>query len=374
MRAPALRATARRLLAWYALHGRTLPWRQTTDPYRIWVSEAMLQQTTVKTVIPYYARFLKRFPDVAALARADVSEVLHAWSGLGYYRRARYLKRAAEVVVAEWGGRLPEEIVDLRALPGFGPYMAAAVASMAFDRPAPPVDANIRRVGARLLGLEGAGLDGRVREGLRPMFEVASPRLLANALMDLGATICLPSAPRCEACPLARTCRGRTQPERFASPVARLRPVGRHAASLVWFGGDTVFLVQGRERLLEGLWDLPTFEGATFAEARAALIAAVSARAGRVVAGTEPSFIVRHAIMNRRITRHVLVGRGRGGPGVGRRVALDGCQGLPLTATARKVLARLGAGGSDGVTGTGTGSGFGGSYTMECFVARPNER
>ena len=199
--------TARLLLDWYEAVGRDLPWRSTSDPYRIWISEVMLQQTRVKAVGPYYERFLHRFPDIETLAQSDLPDVLALWSGLGYYRRARFLKAAAEKL-HHAGGRLPEDVPGLRALPGFGPYMAAAVASMAFERPEPPVDANVRRVARRLLALETPPSDRLLAESLRPLFLAASPRLLANALMDLGATVCLQREPRCGACPCCPTVPG----------------------------------------------------------------------------------------------------------------------------------------------------------------------
>ena len=213
------------LLRWYRKHRRDLPWRRTRDPYAIWVSEIMLQQTRVETVIPFYLRFLDRFPTPAALARARESDVLAAWSGLGYYRRARNLHAGAALVGREHGGEVPRSLQSLQSLPGIGAYTAAAIASIAFDVPAAAVDGNVIRVLARWDGLRGRRDDGDLKRAVASRAEVfapgAHPGDWTQALMELGATICLPRAPLCERCPVSRLCRAAAsgEPDRYPEPA-----------------------------------------------------------------------------------------------------------------------------------------------------------
>ncbi|MGH7289297.1 MAG: A/G-specific adenine glycosylase, partial [Myxococcota bacterium] len=211
------------LLTWYRRERRDLPWRRTRDPWAIWVSETMLQQTRVETVIPYYERFLERFPSVQALADAEPDELMKSWAGLGYYSRARNLKAAAHKVVEEHGGRVPDDLEALRELPGVGRYTAGALASIAFDRPAPIVDGNVARVLARLLDLD---FDVKSPAGQRRLWDEAaaladgpSPGDLNQALMELGALVCTPRAPRCPLCPLREDCRGLAAGRAEALPV-----------------------------------------------------------------------------------------------------------------------------------------------------------
>ena len=194
-------AARRALLAWYDANRRDLPWRRTSDPYAIWVSEAMLQQTRVETVIPYYERFLARFPDIESLATADLDDVLGEWAGLGYYSRARNLRRAAQVVVEDHNGRLPDDIEGLRSLPGVGRYTAGAVASIAFDREEPIVDGNVARVIARLLdigeNIKNPDVERRLWKVAGELARGKRPGDLNQSIMELGATICTPRSPRC---------------------------------------------------------------------------------------------------------------------------------------------------------------------------------
>ena len=240
------REARRALLAWYRAARRDLPWRRTRDPYAIWVSETMLQQTRVEAVIPYYERFLARFPDVGALAGADLDDVLSLWAGLGYYSRARNLKRAAEQVVTRIAGRLPDDADALRELPGIGRYTAGAIASIAFDRPAPIVDGNVARVLARLLGIcasrsRSSAVKARLWEEAERLADGPAPGDLNQALMELGARVCIPRAPRCDAVSgvalLRRARRGRrrvaagARAEARAEARARRRGAGRCAAA-----------------------------------------------------------------------------------------------------------------------------------------------
>ncbi len=209
------------LMEWYGPRRRSFPWRMDPDPYRVLVSEIMLQQTQAARVVPAFERFVARFPSVSALAAAPRSEVVRTWSGLGYNRRAVALSEAARAVVREWGGRIPSVPVDLERLPGVGPYTAAAVASVAFSLPVAAVDTNIRRVVARaVLGVDGPEAPlGAVRGAGQDWLDRSDPGGFNQALMDLGREICRPR-PRCEACPLASGCRFR----RTRPPVTRVRP------------------------------------------------------------------------------------------------------------------------------------------------------
>jgi A/G-specific adenine glycosylase len=262
---------ARELLIWFDCHRRDLPWRRTRDPYRIWLSEVMLQQTRIETALPYYQRFLERFPTVEELAGAEVEEVLSLWSGLGYYRRARQLHAAACQVAA--AGGFPRTIDGLRELPGIGPYTAAAVASIAFGVAEPVLDGNVERVLSRWLALD---LDPKGREARERMLAAAASLLSAErpgdsnqALMELGATVCSPRHPRCLLCPISSGCRAAREadPERF--PVARpKRERESHRLAVAVVERDGRILLFRRPEgstLLAGTWELPwtNLEGGT---------------------------------------------------------------------------------------------------------------
>jgi A/G-specific adenine glycosylase len=252
---------AQRLLGWYRVHARRLPWRGRRDPYAIWVSEVMLQQTQVATVRPYYARFLEAFPTVDDLARAPLDRVLGLWSGLGYYSRARSMHAAASAIAAL--GAFPDRMEALRALPGFGPYTAAAVASIAFDLPEPAIDGNAARVYARLLGLRlpRAEAEIRIREAVRPILEAGPPSALNQAVMDLGATLCTPREPDCPRCPWGDVCRARALGLQEKIP---LRSPKRPPTPLTWVAavvpnreGELLFARRPEHGLFAGLWELP---------------------------------------------------------------------------------------------------------------------
>jgi A/G-specific adenine glycosylase len=312
-----------RLLAWYDREKRALPWRRDRDAYRVLVSEFMLQQTRVDVVVPYFERWMARWPTLADLAAAATDDVLAAWSGLGYYRRARNLHALARHVAVELGGELPRSATALVELPGIGPYTAAAIASIAFDEPVAVVDGNVERVIARLLADQrpaGAARRRTIDEAARRLVTAmtgddpaaaAPPEGLRagdwnQAMMELGALVCLPGEPKCVLCPWARTCIGHRaglaaeipkRREKKASVDVTLR------AALVR-RGDVFLLVRRPEgSLLSGLWELPTTaEG----EDLAALGARVEAAVGRSVPlPEEPARSVRHTITHRRITVHV---------------------------------------------------------------------
>ncbi|MBI4231581.1 MAG: A/G-specific adenine glycosylase [Planctomycetes bacterium] len=257
-------AFARALLIWYGRERRDLPWRWTRAPYRIWVSEIMLQQTRVETVIPYYRRFLRRFPSVRSLARARRQDVLKAWEGLGYYRRAANLHEGAKAVVERHGGRFPRDAKAIRALPGIGDYTAGAIRSIALGHNAPLVDGNVARVLARLLAIRRPVRDRAVRARL---WEVASAILPAGragdfnqAMMELGATVCTPRAPACPSCPVRRWCRAERLGTADRVPTraqARERPVRREPIALVPRRGRILLRKRPDEGLLGGMWEFP---------------------------------------------------------------------------------------------------------------------
>jgi A/G-specific adenine glycosylase len=242
-----------KLLAWYDRNRRDLPWRGVGDPYAIWVSEVMLQQTQVKTVLGHYARFLRRFPDTGTLARASTTDVLHAWQGLGYYSRARRLHEAARAIERDHGGRLPKDRESLLRLPGMGAYSAGAVASIAFGERVPVVDGNVVRVLTRLFALGGdpgrAPLKGRLWETAAKLVSPTRPGDFNQALMELGATVCTPRSPNCAKCPLSREClaRARGMAERFPELPARARATEVRVAAAVVRRAERVLVVREPE-------------------------------------------------------------------------------------------------------------------------------
>jgi len=256
----------RLLLEWYRKSHRDLPWRRTSDPYRIWVSEIMLQQTRAQAVIPYYERFLARFPSVEVLAAAREDQVLALWAGLGYYSRARNLHRAARQIAE--GGGFPRDYDGIRALPGIGDYTAAAVASIAFELPHAVVDGNVLRVVARVENdasdIGSPGTRERFRATAQGWLDRKRPGEFNQALMELGATVCLPKNPQCLLCPVAPVCRAREAGTAAELPVKlrKQEPVAIEAALLLLRRGGRVLLQQreASERRMAGFWELPSPE------------------------------------------------------------------------------------------------------------------
>ncbi len=266
-------AIAERLLAWYDRHHRELPWRVTPaaagagarpDPYAVWLSEVMLQQTTVEAVKRYFLSFLARWPDVVSLARAPTDDVMKAWAGLGYYSRARNLKRCAEHVAGALGGRFPEHEAGLRALPGVGAYTAAAIAAIAFDRPAAVVDGNVERVVARLHAIATPlpAAKTAIRQAVEAMVPADRPGDFAQAMMDLGATLCTPRRPACLACPVNLDCQALAagDPEPFPVKAPRRERPLRRGAAFVAVRADGAVLLRKRAAngLLGGMAEVPT--------------------------------------------------------------------------------------------------------------------
>jgi A/G-specific adenine glycosylase len=308
-----VRRIGRALLRWYALHKRALPWRETRDPYVVWVSEMMLQQTQVSTVVPYFERWMRRFPDLEALARADESEVLHAWQGLGYYSRARSLLQGARQVRDEHGGRIPDDVATLRTLPGIGPYSAGAIASIAFGKPEPLVDGNVVRVLTRLFALRGDPKKEPLKAGLwllaRTLVQHESPGDFNQALMELGATLCAPRAPRCAECSLAKHCAAKAAGlvEELPELAARPKPtLVRMAAAIASQNGTVLIHKLGPDAARwAGMWQFPNRELGPDEAPEAAARRALAEQSGIEAAFGPRWCSIQHSVTRYRITLEV---------------------------------------------------------------------
>ena len=272
----------RPLLDWYDTHKRVLPWRGTRDPYRVWVSEIMLQQTRVAAVMPYYLRWMEELPTVADLAAVDEEKLMKLWQGLGYYSRARNLRRAAQAIMADFGGVFPARWEDILTLPGVGDYTAGAIASIAFGQPVPAVDGNVLRVAARVAGIRGNILDPAVRKDIRARIAAAlppdCPGEFNQALMDLGATVCLPNGtPLCGECPLAHLCEAARLGLQAELPVREKKKARRIEDLTVYLllrDGKIALRKRPDTGLLAGLWEFPHTPGALDEAAAAAPVTA----------------------------------------------------------------------------------------------------
>lgn len=310
----------RSLLAWFDRSGRDLPWRSRRTPWRVWVSEVMLQQTRVEAVVDPYRRFLAAFPSLASLARAEEAEVLALWSGLGYYRRARLLHAGARYVVEHHRGRIPRSREELRRVPGVGAYTSSALLSIAFGQREAALDANVTRVVARLQAVgDPRSARGRaaVAAAATALVDCERPGDVNEALMDLGSSICTARQARCQLCPLSRECRGRARGDAaaIAGPRARKPPRRVQLACAVVTRGPRVLFLQrpADDRLLAGLWDLPTVEddGVEAGDPAAALRRLLRRRSGLDVVLEGPVASVAHDIVGRRIVARVYAGRVR---------------------------------------------------------------
>jgi len=271
------------LLGWYDAARRDLPWRtppgERADPYHVWLSEMMLQQTTVKAVAPYYQAFLARWPTVADMARARVEDVLAAWAGLGYYARARNMHKTARIIADDFGGQFPHTEAELRKLPGIGPYTAAAIAAIAFDQPATVVDGNVERVISRLFAVRETlpGAKPRLRACAETLTPTQRPGDFAQAMMDLGATICSPRTPACARCPLRADCRARAEGVAETLPLRapKAERPRRHGAAFVAWRSDGYVLLRRRPEtgLLGGMMEPPTTQWHPEKREDAALVA-----------------------------------------------------------------------------------------------------
>jgi A/G-specific adenine glycosylase len=344
------------LIAWYDRSARDLPWRRTRDPYAIWVSEIMLQQTRVETVVRYYDRFLQRFPTPHALAAAGEDEVMAAWSGLGYYRRARNLHSGVREVVARYGGRVPEAPEARRALPGVGRYTAGAIGSIAFEREEPIVDGNVARVLCRVLDIQTPlsrpATQARLWHAAERLVRGPRPSALNQALMELGATVCSKQNPRCASCPLRDGCRAHAAGRAHALPVLGPRRAAREVALVALVatraraGEIELFLGKGDGTLFGGLWNLPMLEGRGRAAARELL-----RRSGlRARLPAQAPAEIEHVLTHRRLAlqlwrvEHAQPTGGHAATDTLRPVRLHELDALGVSALTRKALTALGLG------------------------------
>jgi A/G-specific adenine glycosylase len=330
-----LAAFRKALLQWYDDHRRSLPWRETQDPYRIWVSEIMLQQTRVAAVLDYYRKFLEQFPNIQALAAASEDSVLATWSGLGYYRRARMLHQCAKHIVEKLGGRFPQNSEALLALPGIGPYTAAAVASIAFAEPVAVVDGNVERVLARVTGIDLTKRE--TWEKARILLDHSRPGDFNQAMMELGATVCVPRAPQCLVCPMRKWCATQGEQSRTEAP-------SRQQKKQIWCALDCrnnnerlnshknadadveVRLVRRPKTasLMAGMWELPQ-----------------SPESPSASLDTPPWRTFRHSITVTDYTVHVLKNASPGNAPFGAKgkwIATDRISQIPITGLTRKIL------------------------------------
>lgn len=310
----------RALLSWFEKYGRDLPWRRTRDPYRIWVSEVMLQQTRVNTVIPYYRDFIDRFPDIRALATADLAEVLKCWEGLGYYARARNLHDAARNIVAKMNGNLPADYEKLRELQGIGDYIASAVASLAFDLPYPVVDGNVKRVLARLYRIDSPVSSARTmkvfREKARNLLDPGEPRQFNQAMMELGALTCRPREPDCSECPVADHCGAYRLGLQGDYPIRlpkKLVPKHRVVTGVIYHGNRFLITRRDPSGLLGGLWEFPGGRIEDGESAEEALNREIREEVGISIEIERHLTRVRHAYSHFRIVMDIFVCRYRAG-------------------------------------------------------------
>jgi A/G-specific adenine glycosylase len=301
----------RRLLAWFGANARDLPWRRTKDPYAIWVSEIMLQQTQVAAVVGYYNRFMRRFPTVQSLAKAREDTVLKLWEGLGYYSRGRNLHKAAKLIAGDYGGRLPDTVDELQKIPGIGRYTAGAIASIAFDRPAPILDGNVIRVLCRVYCIDA---DPKSPPAQKQLWDLAQqlvctshPGAFNEAMMELGAMVCTPRSPKCDACPLSKLCLANQAGRQNELPVKTAKAPLPHytiVAGLV-FKADKVLIDKRKsEGLLGGLWEFPGGKKETAETFKQAVVREVREETGVEVTVGKRLCIVGHTYSHFKITLH----------------------------------------------------------------------
>lgn len=301
-----------KLEKWFAEQQRDMPWRENPSPYNVWISEVMLQQTRVAAVIPFFERFTARFPNVQALAKARLEDVLLIWEGLGYYSRARNIHAAARQIVGESGGRLPQSFLEWLELPGIGPYTAAAIASIAFGEKVPAVDGNVLRVMSRFLGKRFVVSDTasikKITAFLKPVMEKVTPSFFNQALMETGALICLPRNPRCHHCALAEDCFAFRTDRVKEFPLkkrGRIPPHQVEVAGVIQKNGKFLICKTYRGKMLQGLWEFPRFQVAKHNNTKNGVMALLRRETGLSVGSVSPLMKLRHAYSHFIVTVHV---------------------------------------------------------------------
>jgi A/G-specific adenine glycosylase len=340
------------ILEWYVRHARRLPWRDHPDPYAVWVSEIMLQQTQVATVIPYFAKWMKQFPDISTLAKSNEQEILAAWEGLGYYARARNLHKAGKVVSAQYGGVVPSTAEELMKLPGVGRYTAAAIASMAFGRDEVTLDGNIKRILARVFNIS---TPANTSSGEKILWELAATHLpkgragdYNQALMDIGATICLPRNPLCSKCPINKLCSAQREGSQDELPVIRKKtkiPTKIKTAAVILRKGKVLLVLRPSKGLLGGMWEFPAAEVDT--EPLPGLISAIQTSYNLKVNPVSPVTIVHHSYTHFKLTEHAFLCTLKGGshlPENFRWIPLNELGDYPMGKVDRRIASKLSIG------------------------------
>ena len=340
----------KKLLQWFKKRGRDLPWRKTTDPYPIWVSEVMLQQTQVATVIPYYSKFLKSFPTIRHLSKADLSKVLKAWEGLGYYSRARNLHRAAGIVMNHFNGKMPDQLKDLLHLPGIGRSTAGAILSFAFYKDASILDGNAKRVLSRLFAVSGTLGERKTEQLLWQISESLIPKGFSNpfnqALMDLGSLLCTPKEPQCSKCPLCDLCKGRAsgKPERYPSKrIKRTIPHVESVSGVIKKDGRVLLNQRPPSGLLGGLWEFPNWkiEEKQKSRLREGLRKYIKQETKMNVEVKEFLGILHHTYSHFKLARNVFVCRHLNGNGKGKWVPIKNLRLLPMSRIDRRIAQKI---------------------------------
>jgi A/G-specific adenine glycosylase len=331
-----------KLLQWFKKNKRDLPWRKTKDPYAIWVSEIMLQQTQVTTVIPYYQRFLKSFPTVRHLATADLTRVLKLWEGLGYYSRARNLHRASQIVLNHFHGSIPNNLKDLLGLPGIGRSTAGAILSIAFNREAPILDGNVKRVLSRLFAVSANSEKIKTENALWQISESLIPKGYSNpfnqALMDLGSMICTPKDPLCMECPLRGLCKGRRsgEPERFPLRIPKKKiPHVEAFCAVIWKRRRVLLNQRPPSGLLGGLWEFPNWKNKSKSSVR--LRGETKKETGMNVEVKESVGTFKQTFSHFKLTLHVYHCQPMEGNGKGKWVSVKDLPLLPMSSIHRKI-------------------------------------
>jgi A/G-specific adenine glycosylase len=299
------------LLKWYKRHKRDLPWRKSTNPFTVWISEIMLQQTQVATVIPYYLRFLKMFPNIKSLAKAPLEDVLKAWEGLGYYSRAGNLHRSAGRIVSRYNGKIPKTVEELIRLPGIGRYTAGAIASIAYGQNEPVLDGNVQRVYARVFRIRENLKETKIQQKLwsiaQQLLPVGHASEFNQALMDLGATVCIPRNPKCPICPVQTFCQARLHNEYNEIPIRiKRQPIPHYdiAAAVIWKGNKILIDQRKSQGLLGGLWEFPGGKKESGETLEECLIREISEEVGIKIKVIKKITAVNHAYSHFRITLH----------------------------------------------------------------------